>query len=242
MSFCVKCGAELINGGDFCVKCGQKQPELSSLCVHCDGVLESGDIFCGYCGKKIGAEINFVSLKKNCPHCREVCDAEETVCRSCGYTFDAASVGDVSVPSGDRNGSGVTGAVLGGIAGCAVASALSDNSEAQAAVTDPANEMTVEVNEITMSATEFAELGSADGMTAVTAEDMTVNLTEVTVDPDGVGGMDPETVMVAAEIVETDAAFLMEEEGVGDFEEDFDVDFGGDDSGGSLFDLFDLFG
>jgi RNA polymerase subunit RPABC4/transcription elongation factor Spt4 len=73
MSFCVKCGKELLEEARFCDSCGSPVPncqaprEATALdkntyretiapggdvrCVHCGAVVESGKQFCGYCGE-----------------------------------------------------------------------------------------------------------------------------------------------------------------------------------------------
>lgn len=52
--FCVKCGAELIDGAKICYKCGASQSVNTKYCQHCGSLIDEDCVVCPKCGKQVG--------------------------------------------------------------------------------------------------------------------------------------------------------------------------------------------
>lgn len=52
--YCVKCGAELLDGAKICYKCGTTQSTSTKYCQHCGRLIDEDCVVCPKCGKQVG--------------------------------------------------------------------------------------------------------------------------------------------------------------------------------------------
>ena len=100
MSFCGKCGTQLVDGSHFCHMCGAKISYIASICKNCGQQLIDGSKFCNRCGyptnnpesKQFQANVKTVSDMTRCPNCGSNIGRMDASCHFCGMQIVQRSV------------------------------------------------------------------------------------------------------------------------------------------------------